>query len=225
MPYRYRRYIDLGTLDDIIPQDYVHVFLIRNPLKAIPSMFRLMQLLKAVPEGKNEPFVHLIRKEMKVLNSHMVWNQQLWLSTTTTDMYGFVCMKVHQNYSAETHLFLHSCAWIQDIRMVHSLFALWLYCRRGRSRGFEKRRRVFDWPGASLVEMQRLHQWVVQTKGYKPLIIDADDLQRDPGWLISWIWCSLQCFSLPILLLHGELKMCLDSKRNIQRIMYFGDFL
>ncbi len=72
MPYRYRRYIDLGTLDDIIPQDYVHVFLIRNPLKAIPSMFRLMQLLKAVPEGKNEPFVHLIRKEMKVLNSHMV---------------------------------------------------------------------------------------------------------------------------------------------------------
>ncbi len=32
-----------------------------------------------------------------------------------------------------------------------------------------------------MVEMQRLHQWVVQTKGYKPLVVNADDLQRDPG--------------------------------------------
>ncbi len=32
-------------------------------------------------------------------------------------------------------------------------------------------------------EMQRIYEWVVETKGYRPLVIDADDLQRDPGKL------------------------------------------
>ncbi len=53
MAYRYRPYMDLGTLDEVIPQDYVHVFLIRNPLKAIHSVFKLTQKQKAVPDGKN----------------------------------------------------------------------------------------------------------------------------------------------------------------------------
>lgn len=50
---------------------------------------------------------------------------------------------------------------------------------------FEKCRRLFDWPEVSLLELQRLYQWVEQTKGYKPLIIDADDLQKDPGELVE----------------------------------------
>ena len=29
--------------------------------------------------------------------------------------------------------------------------------------------------------MRTMYDWVVETKGYKPLVIDADDLQRDPG--------------------------------------------
>ncbi len=54
MPFRYRSYMDLGTLDEVIPQNYVHVFLIRNPLKAIPSLFKLIQKQKSVPYGKSK---------------------------------------------------------------------------------------------------------------------------------------------------------------------------
>ncbi len=51
-PCRYKRYLDLGTLDDVVPDNYIHVFLIRNPLKAIPSLFKLMQDMKSLPIGR-----------------------------------------------------------------------------------------------------------------------------------------------------------------------------
>ena len=46
--------MDLRTLDEVIPQDYVHVFLIRNPLKAIPSLFKVNQDHKGVPIGEHK---------------------------------------------------------------------------------------------------------------------------------------------------------------------------
>ncbi len=67
------------------------------------------------------------------------------------------------------------------VKLVLMVLVLSCIAEEDQPESFEKRRRVFDWPEASMVELQRLHQWVVQTKGYKPLIIDADDLQMDPG--------------------------------------------
>ena len=38
-----------------------------------------------------------------------------------------------------------------------------------------------EWPENYNHHMKRIYEWVVETKGYRPLVIDADDLQRDPG--------------------------------------------
>ncbi len=40
-----------------------------------------------------------------------------------------------------------------------------------------------EWPENYNHHMTRMYDWVVETKGYRPLVIDADDLQRDPGEL------------------------------------------
>ena len=34
---------------------------------------------------------------------------------------------------------------------------------------------------ASWKEFEDVYSWIVKTKGYEPLVIDADDLQKDPG--------------------------------------------
>ncbi len=52
MPYRVRKFLDTGTLDDVIPRDYVHAFLIRDPVKTIPSYLQLVYDLKQVPTGE-----------------------------------------------------------------------------------------------------------------------------------------------------------------------------
>ncbi len=36
-----RKFLGEGTLDDVIPRDYVHVFLIRDPVKTMPSYLQL----------------------------------------------------------------------------------------------------------------------------------------------------------------------------------------
>lgn len=39
---RYRKFLDEGTMDTVIPKNYVHTFLIRDPAKTMPSLFRLL---------------------------------------------------------------------------------------------------------------------------------------------------------------------------------------
>ncbi len=51
MPYRVRTFLEAGTLNDVIPRDYVHVFLIRDPVKSITSYLHVCQNQKAVPTG------------------------------------------------------------------------------------------------------------------------------------------------------------------------------
>ncbi len=46
-----RKFLDAGNLDDVIPRDYVHVFLIRDPVKAIPSFLKLASDMKLMPTG------------------------------------------------------------------------------------------------------------------------------------------------------------------------------
>ena len=31
------------------------------------------------------------------------------------------------------------------------------------------------------MEMEKVHNWIIETKGYQRFVIDADDLQKDPG--------------------------------------------
>ncbi len=35
MTYRFKTHLDAGTLDDVIPREYVHVFLIRDPRRSV----------------------------------------------------------------------------------------------------------------------------------------------------------------------------------------------
>ena len=35
------------------------------------------------------------------------------------------------------------------------------------------------------MEMEKVYNWVVTKKGYKPYVIDADELQNDPGKIYS----------------------------------------
>ncbi len=47
---------------------------------------------------------------------------------------------------------------------------------------FVNRPRGDDIPGtSSWVELQQVYDWVVETKGYKPVVIDAADLIENPG--------------------------------------------
>ncbi len=41
MAFRFKRHLDTGTLDHVIPRDYVHVFLVRNPERATPSFYKM----------------------------------------------------------------------------------------------------------------------------------------------------------------------------------------
>ncbi len=45
-------------------------------------------------------------------------------------------------------------------------------------------------PETSWVELKQIYDWVVKTKGYKPIVIDADELQKNPGERKS-IWFLL----------------------------------
>ncbi len=62
---------------------------------------------------------------------------------------------------------------------------------------FKTRRKFYDWPEAQLQYNKAVYDWVVETKGYRPLVIDADDLQRDPGE-----YCQV-CRSVCFMLTHG----------------------
>ena len=31
------------------------------------------------------------------------------------------------------------------------------------------------------MEMEKVHNWITETKGYQPFVMDADELQKDPG--------------------------------------------
>ena len=31
------------------------------------------------------------------------------------------------------------------------------------------------------MEIEKVYNWIAKTKGYQPLVIDADELQKDPG--------------------------------------------
>ncbi len=42
MTYRFKTHLDKGTMDDVIPRDYVHVFIIRDPLKSIRSWMQII---------------------------------------------------------------------------------------------------------------------------------------------------------------------------------------
>ncbi len=53
---------------------------------------------------------------------------------------------------------------------------------------FKTRRMFFEFPENDLEYFKRMYEWVVETKGYRPLVIDADDLQKDPG-----AWKSKLC--------------------------------
>ncbi len=48
---------------------------------------------------------------------------------------------------------------------------------------FNTKRKFYEWPENWNQYMRKMYEWVVETKGYRPLVIDADDLQRDPGEL------------------------------------------
>ena len=52
MPYRVRKFLDDGTLDDVIPRDYVQVFLIRDPAKSVPSYLQTSYDQKCMPTGE-----------------------------------------------------------------------------------------------------------------------------------------------------------------------------
>ncbi len=54
MPYRFRQFLDTKTLDDVIPRDYVHVFLNRDPVKVTPSFMGLNTGLRKVPRGMGD---------------------------------------------------------------------------------------------------------------------------------------------------------------------------
>ncbi len=56
MPYRYKQFLEAGTMDDVIPRDYVHVFIIRDPNKSVPSHYKLSVDGKAVPTGQFSRF-------------------------------------------------------------------------------------------------------------------------------------------------------------------------
>ncbi len=37
--YRLKKFFDSGTLTDVVPEGYVHTFLIRNPRAFVPSLY------------------------------------------------------------------------------------------------------------------------------------------------------------------------------------------
>ncbi len=41
LTFRYKAFLDAGTMDTIIPTDYVHTFLIRHPRKTLTSLYGL----------------------------------------------------------------------------------------------------------------------------------------------------------------------------------------
>ncbi len=41
MAFRFHCHLNAGTLDDVIPRDYVHVFLIRDPALATASFYKM----------------------------------------------------------------------------------------------------------------------------------------------------------------------------------------
>ncbi len=42
MPYRFTKLLDSDSVDTVIPRDFLHVFLIRDPERTMPSYFNLI---------------------------------------------------------------------------------------------------------------------------------------------------------------------------------------
>ncbi len=41
MAYRFKIHLESGTMDSVIPQDYFHAFLVRDPKYTVPSYFKM----------------------------------------------------------------------------------------------------------------------------------------------------------------------------------------
>ncbi len=39
--YRFNTQLDSGTMDDVIPRDYAHAFLVRSPARSVPSFYKM----------------------------------------------------------------------------------------------------------------------------------------------------------------------------------------
>ncbi len=58
LAFRFKSFVDKGTLDDVIPRDCVHVFIVRDPEKTVRSWFHIMaefpvDLLKHAQRGRD----------------------------------------------------------------------------------------------------------------------------------------------------------------------------
>ena len=59
-------------------------------------------------------------------------------------------------------------------------------------------RQVFDLSGiffkeVSWSEQEEVNNWITRTKGYEPLVMDADDLQQNPGEKLSFFLVISLC--------------------------------
>ncbi len=43
MCYRFKHFLEDGTLHKVIPDNYIHTFIVRNPLRTMPSLFRELE--------------------------------------------------------------------------------------------------------------------------------------------------------------------------------------
>ncbi len=73
IPYRIRKFMDAGTLDDVIPRDYVHAFLIRDPVKTMPSHLKLWLDLRCWPTGRTIKFLGFKEGKPSALHRFMTW--------------------------------------------------------------------------------------------------------------------------------------------------------
>ena len=73
MPYRLRKFLDEGTLDDVIPRDYVHVFLIRDPVKATVSYLQMGKDMGTIPTGKGLKPICILQGEKVFCQSEGLW--------------------------------------------------------------------------------------------------------------------------------------------------------
>ncbi len=137
MAFRYKPHLDAGTMDDIIPAEFIHAFLIRNPENTAPSLYNLLH-----PEGA--VFQSLCREGVAFTQQYKKYEK---FNRKESQKFGGKILTLY-------------------------VFLPGKYKNRPPSEVM---------PQASWVEIEQVYNWVVETKGYKPFILDADDLQSDPG--------------------------------------------